>query len=304
MPNGHIEIMQEPKMLGFVGVGVMGEKMCRNMAQKSGKPVLAFDQNKAPLQRLSEFGVESATGLSDVMLRSDMVFLSLPGEPQVREVVLGAGGLLDSAKAGQTIVDCSTCPVHLAQEIAEKAKSKGVNFLDAPVSRGTTAAENGTLNFMVGGDEASFNAAKPFIETMGVDIILCGGPGAGQAVKLMNNMIVVQTVRAIAEALKVAQESGAVDGKVLFETLTTGSADSFVLRNHGLKSMLPGTHPPQTFPVKYIMKDLGYAIDLAKSCGVKMTGAETTMDLLKRAESMEFGDRYYTILIEALETLN
>jgi 3-hydroxyisobutyrate dehydrogenase-like beta-hydroxyacid dehydrogenase len=120
----------------------------------------------------------------------------------------------------------------------------------------------------------------------------------------MNNMIVVQTVRAIAEALKVAQESGAVDGKVLFETLTTGSADSFVLRNHGLKSMLPGTHPPQTFPVKYIMKDLGYAIDLAKSCGVKMTGAETTMDLLKRAESMEFGDRYYTILIEALETLN
>ena len=79
MPNGHIEIMQEPKMLGFVGVGVMGEKMCRNMAQKSGKPVLAFDQNKAPLQRLSEFGVESATGLSDVMLRSDMVFLSLPG---------------------------------------------------------------------------------------------------------------------------------------------------------------------------------------------------------------------------------
>jgi 3-hydroxyisobutyrate dehydrogenase-like beta-hydroxyacid dehydrogenase len=304
MPNGHIEIMQEPKMLGFVGVGVMGEKMCRNMAQKSGKPVLAFDQNKAPLQRLSEFGVESATGLSDVMLRSDMVFLSLPGEPQVREVVLGPGGLLDSAKAGQTIIDCSTCPVHLAQEIAEKAKSKGVNFLDAPVSRGTTAAENGTLNFMVGGDEASFNAAKPFIETMGVDIILCGGPGAGQAVKLMNNMIVVQTVRAIAEALKVAQESGAVDGKVLFETLTTGSADSFVLRNHGLKSMLPGTHPPQTFPVKYIMKDLGYAIDLAKSCGVKMTGAETTMDLLKRAESMEFGDRYYTILIEALETLN
>ena len=304
MPNGHIEIMQEPKMLGFVGVGVMGEKMCRNMAQKSGKPVLAFDQNKAPLQRLSEFGVESATGLSDVMLRSDMVFLSLPGEPQVREVVLGPGGLLASAKAGQTIIDCSTCPVHLAQEIAEKAKSKGVNFLDAPVSRGTTAAENGTLNFMVGGDEASFNAAKPFIETMGVDIILCGGPGAGQAVKLMNNMIVVQTVRAIAEALKVAQESGAVDGKVLFETLTTGSADSFVLRNHGLKSMLPGTHPPQTFPVKYIMKDLGYAIDLAKSCGVKMTGAETTMDLLKRAESMEFGDRYYTILIEALETLN
>ncbi len=293
--------MNNPEMLGFVGVGVMGEKMCRNMAQKAGKPVLAFDQNKAPLQRLSEFGVESASSLADVMARTDMVFLSLPGEPQVRAVVLGPGGLLESAKPGQLIVDCSTCPVALAQEIAAAAKAKGVHFLDAPVSRGVTAAENGTLNFMVGGDQASFDAARPFIETMGQDIILCGGPGAGQAVKLMNNMIVVQTVRAIAEALKVAQESGAVDGKMLFETLTTGSADSFVLRNHGLKSMLPGTHPAQTFPVKYIMKDLGYAIDLAKSCGVVMTGAETTMDLLKRAEAMDFGDRYYTILIDALE---
>lgn len=288
-------------MLGFVGVGVMGEKMCRNMAIKSGKPILAFDQSKEPLQRLSEHGVESANSLADVMARTDMVFLSLPGEPQVRAVVLGEDGLLANAKPGQLIIDCSTCPVDLAQEIAEAAKAKGVFFLDAPVSRGTTAAENGTLNFMVGGDQASFDAAKPFIATMGEDITLCGGPGAGQAVKLMNNMIVAQTVRAIAEALKVAQESGAVDGKVLFETLTTGSADSFVLRNHGLKSMLPGTHPAKTFPVKYIKKDLGYALDLAKSCGVVMTGAETTMDLLNRAEDMDFGDRYYTIVIDALE---
>jgi 3-hydroxyisobutyrate dehydrogenase-like beta-hydroxyacid dehydrogenase len=288
-------------MLGFVGVGVMGEKMCRNMAQKAGKPVLAFDQNKAPLQRLSEHGVESANSLADVMARTDMVFLSLPGEPQVRAVVLGEGGLLENAKPGQLIIDCSTCPVALAQEIAQAAAANGVHFLDAPVSRGTTAADNGTLNFMVGGDQSSFDSAKPYIETMGVDITLCGGPGAGQAVKLMNNMIVVQTVRAIAEALKVAQESGAVDGKVLFETLTTGSADSFVLRNHGLNSMLPGTHPAQTFPVKYIKKDLDYALDLAESCGVVMTGAETTMDLLNKAEAMEFGDRYYTIIIDALE---
>ena len=293
--------MTEPNKLGFVGVGVMGEKMCRNMAIKAGKPVLAFDQNKEPLQRLSEHGVESANSLADVMARSDMVFLSLPGEPQVRAVVLGEGGLLENAKPGQIIVDCSTCPVALAQEIAEAAKAKGVFFLDAPVSRGTKAAEDGTLNFMVGGDQASFEAAKPYIETMGVDITLCGGPGAGQAVKLMNNMIVVQTVRAIAEALKVAQESGAVDGKVLFKTLTTGSADSFVLRNHGLNSMLPGTHPAKTFPVKYIKKDLGYALELAEACGVVMTGAETTMDLLNKAEAMEFGDRYYTIIIDALE---
>lgn len=293
--------MADASMLGFVGVGVMGEKMCRNLASKSGEAVLAFDQNPGPLQRLSEHKVESANSLADVMTRSSMVFMSLPGEPQVRAVVLGPGGLLENAKPGQIIVDCSTCPVALAQEIDAAARAKGVRFLDAPVSRGVTAAENGTLNFMVGGEQADFDEIQPRLSCMGEDIILCGGAGAGQAVKLMNNMIVVQTVRAIAEALKVAQESGAVDGKVLFETLTTGSADSFVLRNHGIKSMLPDTHPAQTFPVKYIMKDLGYAIDLAKSCGVVMTGAETTMDLLKRADAMDFGDRYYTILIKALE---
>ena len=294
--------MTDNPNLGFVGVGVMGEKMCRNLKQKSGRPVLAFDNEPGPLQRLSEHGVESAHSLADVMARSDIVFLSLPGEPQVRAVVLGEDGLLAHAKAGQIIVDCSTCPVRLAQEIDELARAKGVRFLDAPVARGVTAAENGTLNFMVGGADGDFAAIKPYLDCMGGDITLCGAAGAGQAVKLMNNMIVVQTVQAIAEALKVAQASGAVDGKMLFETLTTGSADSFVLRNHGIKSMLPGTHPARTFPVKYIMKDLGYALELAESCGVKMTGAESTMALLERAEAMEFGDRYYTIIIDALET--
>jgi 3-hydroxyisobutyrate dehydrogenase-like beta-hydroxyacid dehydrogenase len=228
--------------------------------------------------------------------------LSLPGEAQVRAAVLGKGWLLESARAGQIIVDTSTVPVRLSQEVATAAAAKGAHYLDAPVSRGVNGAETGTLNFMVGGDTAAFARIKPYLACMGTDITHCGKAGAGTAVKLMNNMVVAQTVRALAEALKVAQMSGAVDGKVLFETLTTGSADSFVLRNHGLKSMLPGTHPAQTFPVTYILKDLAYAIELADSCGVKMVGAETTVDLLKKTEAMNFGDRYYTIMIEGLET--
>ncbi|MEK9723833.1 MAG: NAD(P)-dependent oxidoreductase [Rhodospirillaceae bacterium] len=292
--------MTDTPTLGFVGVGVMGEKMCRNLVRKSGRPVIACDKASEPLERLAADGVTSGS-LAEVMAAADIVFMSLPGEPQVREVVLGADGLLAHAEAGRIIVDTSTCPVRLAQEIDAAAREKGVGFLDAPVARGVTAAENGTLNFMVGGAAEDFDKVRPYLECMGGDITLCGPAGAGEAAKLCNNMIVVQTVRAIAEALKMCQESGAVDGKVLFETLTTGSADSFVLRNHGLKSMLPGTHPARTFPVKYIMKDLGYALELARSCGVVMTGAETTMDLLKRTDEMDFGDRYYTILIEALE---
>jgi len=293
--------MIEKPTLGFIGVGVMGEKMCGNLAQKSGHPVFAFDQNPIPLERLSAHGVETAASVADIMLQTDIIFLSLPGEPQVREVVLGDDGLLTHARPDQIIVDCSTCPVRLAQEISEVAAPKGVRFLDAPVARGVKAAEDGTLNFMIGGNQDDFDTVLPYIKCMGGDITLCGAAGAGQAVKLMNNMIVVQTVQAIAEALKVARESGAVDGKLLFETLTTGSADSFVLRNHGIKSMLPDLHPTETFPVRYIMKDLGYALELAESCGVKMTGARATMDLLERADAMDFGERYYTILIEALE---
>ena len=294
--------MIEKPTLGFVGVGVMGERMCGNLAQKSGRPVFACDRNPTPLERLSGYGVERAASLADIMAQSDIIFLSLPGEHQVREVVLGDDGLLTHAKPDQIIVDFSTCPVRLAQEIAEAAAGRGVRFLDAPVARGVKAAADGTLNFMVGGDQEDFETVLPYLKYMGGDITLCGAPGAGQAVKLMNNMIVVQTVHAIAEALKVARESGAVNDKMLLETLATGSADSFVLRNHGIKSMLPDLHPTETFPVRYIIKDLGYALELAKSCGVKMTGAEATMDLLQRADAMDFGERYYTILIEALET--
>lgn len=294
--------MNEPEMLGFVGVGVMGGRMCRNLAVKSGRPVLAYDTNPVPLQRLSEHKVESAASLADVAKRTDIIMLSLPGEPQVREAVLGANGLLAHARAGQIIVDTSTVPVRLSQEVAAAAAAKGVHYLDAPVSRGVNGAETATLNFMVGGDSAAFDKIRPYLACMGTDITLCGKAGAGTAVKLMNNMVVAQTVRAIAEALKVAQRSGAVDGRVLFETMTTGSADSFVLRNHGLKSMLPATHPLQTFPVTYILKDLAYALELADSCGVTMTGAQTTVDLLEKTKAMNLGDRYYTIMIDALET--
>lgn len=294
--------MSTKDMLGFVGVGVMGGRMCRNLAQKGGRPVLAFDTNPVPLQRLSEHKVGSAASLADIAKRTDIIMLSLPGEPQVRAAVLGPDGLLAHARAGQIIVDTSTVPVRLSQEVAAAAAKKGVHYLDAPVSRGVNGAETGTLNFMVGGDKAAFDRILPYLKCMGTDITHCGKAGAGTAVKLMNNMVVAQTVRAIAEALKVAQQSGAVDGKMLFETMTTGSADSFVLRNHGLKSMLPATHPLQTFPVTYILKDLAYALELAESCGVTMTGAQTTVDLLKKTEALGVGDRYYTIMIDGIET--
>ncbi len=227
--------------------------------------------------------------------------MNLPGEPQVRAVALGSDGLIAHMRAGQTLVDTSTCPVSLSKELAAACEAKGVDFSDAPVAHTAQAARDGTLSIMSGVSEAVFKRIEPLLYCMGEAITHCGQVGTGAAVKLMNNMVVVQTVHAIGEALAVARASGTVDGKVLFETLAKSSADSFVLRNHGMGSMLPDTHPTHSFLVDYIIKDLSYAIQLAEESGVKMESAYATRDVLDRAAKQGHGDRYYTIMIKAIE---
>jgi hypothetical protein len=287
--------------LGFIGLGVMGEPMCRNLAKKSGAPVVAFDPRAEPLAALARDGVTATRSADDVAARASIIFLCLPGEPQVRAVTLGPDALVARVRAGQTVVDMSTAPVALARELAEAFAARGVAFADAPVARTAQAARDGTLSIMVGGDPAVFERLRPYLACMGTEITHCGPVGAGQAVKLMNNMVVAQTVVALAEALAVARASGAVDPRVLFETLTKGSADSFVLRNHGMKSLLPDTHPTQgAFPTSYIIKDLSYALALAESAGLTLEQATTTRRLMERTVEAGYRDSYYTAVIRTI----
>jgi 3-hydroxyisobutyrate dehydrogenase-like beta-hydroxyacid dehydrogenase len=287
--------------VGFIGLGVMGEPMCRNLAKKSGAAVVAFDDRPEPLAALARDGVAGAASAADVAARAEIVFMCLPGEPQVRAVALGPGGLAARARAGQTVVDMSTAPVALARELARAFAARGADFADAPVARTAQAARDGTLSIMVGGDAAVFERLKPYLACMGAEITHCGSVGAGQAVKLMNNMVVAQTVVALAEALAVARASGAVDPRVLFETLTKGSADSFVLRNHGMKSLLPDSHPTQgAFPTSYIIKDLSYALALAESAGVTLEQASTTRRLMERTAAAGYRDNYYTAVLRTI----
>ncbi len=289
-------------MIGFIGLGVMGEPMCRNLAKKSGEKLIAFDTRAEPLRALATDGVTIADSVADVARRADIVFLSLPGEPQVRAVCLGPDGLVEHARRGQLVVDCSTSPVPLAKELDGAFAARGADFADAPVARTAQAAKDGTLSIMVGGDPAIFARLRPLLACMATEITHCGPVGAGQAVKLMNNMVVAETVVAIAEAMAVARASGAVDPKVLFETLAKGSADSFVLRNHGMKSILPDRHPAEgAFPVTYILKDLSYAIALAESCGVTLEGATTTRRLMEKAKAAGYSEEYYTVVSRIIE---
>lgn len=290
-------------VLGFVGLGVMGEAMCRNLARKSGAAVVAFDERPAPLAALAADGVQAATSTAEVARRAEIVFLCLPGEPQVRAVCLGAGGGLAAlVERGQTVVDMSTCPVALARELHGAFAARGAAFADAPIARTAQAARDGTLSIMVGGDPALFGRLRPLLACMGSEVTHCGGVGAGQAVKLMNNMVVAQTVVALAEALAVARASGAVDPRVLFETLAKGSADSFVLRNHGMKSLLPDHHPTEgAFPTRYILKDLSYAIQLAESAGLALEQAATTRRLFEATAAAGWSEAYYTAVLRAIE---
>jgi 3-hydroxyisobutyrate dehydrogenase-like beta-hydroxyacid dehydrogenase len=286
--------------IGFIGLGVMGEPMCRNLARKSDVPVFGFDQSDAPLQRLAEAGVKRAASLADLAKQCDVIFMALPSGKHVRAVCEGDDGLLHHATARHTIVDLGTSPVEATRELAKRFAAKGAHYADAPIARTRQAAEDGTLSVMVGADAALFEKLKPLIATFASDITLCGAVGAGQVVKILNNMVLMQTVVALGEALETAKRAG-LDGKVLFETLAKGSADSFALRNHGMKAMLPDVFPERAFSTEYARKDISYALDLAKSVGIKLQGAELADRLLDETIGAGFGDLYWPVLARIIK---
>jgi len=285
--------------IGFIGVGTMGEPMCRNLAKKSGLTVLAADRDAAPLQRLAADGVKTAS-LDEIAANCTTIFLSLPGGKEVEQVCLGEGGLSSRARLGWTVIDCSTAPVSLARKLYAEFEGRATAFADAPVARTRQAAIDGTLSIMVGATEPTFRRIEPLLRTMASEVTHCGEAGAGQAVKILNNMILFQTGVALAEGLSIARAHG-VDGKVLYETLTKGSADSFALRNHGMKAMLPGVFPERAFSTEYALKDLGYAIQMAEEKGVPALGADVAREIMERAVQLGHGAEYWPVLLRAIE---
>lgn len=289
----------EVNKLGFIGLGVMGGRMCRNLAEKAGKPVVAFDMDAAKVEALAQHGVTAASSVADLVQQADMIFMCVPGEPQVRDVVFGAGELLANVRAGQTLVDMTTATVEINREVAAALAEKGAAFADAPVARGVPAAENGTLAITVGASDDVFEAILPYLKCMGGDISHCGGVGNGQVLKLMNNMLIFQNVTALAEAMAIATRAGVERSKV-FDILSKGSADSYAMRKHG-SHMATGDYPDDQFPVTYSLKDIGYAIDLAEKCGVNAESAKYAQSRLKLAADKGLGKFYSPVIYKLLE---
>lgn len=286
-------------VLGFIGLGVMGEPMCRNLRERSGKRVLAFDLNQQPLGRLAEYGVEPAESAGATVAGSEVVFVSLPSGKELEALSQGKDGLLENVRSGQIIVDLGTSPVGLTRRLAAAFGKRGAAYLDAPVARTRQAAESGTLAVMVGGEAEVLAKVQPLMACFASDITHCGATGSGQVTKILNNMVLFQTVTALSEAYAIARGAD-VDPEVLFDALSKGSADSFALRNHGMKAILPRRFPLRAFSVDYAMKDLEYALQLAADGSVEANGARNVLQLFAQAIEAGLGDQYFPVISRIL----
>ena len=289
--------MLDVRVLGFVGLGVMGGPMCANLTTKSGLPVVVHDVAEEAVAAAVEAGAQRAAGLADLAARADVIFLSLPAIDQVEDV---AGEILAAPRRPAVIVDMSTSDVARTRALGERAAAAGVTLADAPVARLRQAARDGTLLITVGATMEVFSLLGPYLSCMGSDIVHAGGLGNGQVIKILNNMIVFQNVNALAEALAIGRTAG-VDGRLLFETLQLGSADSFQLRNSAMATLVPDEFPLKTFPTVYAIKDLALALKLAADAGLTVKGAEQTMELLAATRDAGYAENYYPAMIKLID---
>ena len=285
--------------LGFIGLGAMGGPMCRNLVRRAGLPVTVHDIDPEALDRCVREGCVATADPARAARNCDVVFLSLPGAAEVRLVCLGGDGLLAHARTGAVIVDCSTVPLDLTRELAAAFAEKGTRYVDAPVAGTVGSVADRDISIMAGTDARTFARLAPLLDCMARTVQHCGGSGSGTVTKLLLNMVLAQSVAALAEALLLGRRAG-VDGARLFEAFRNG-CDSFALRQHGMTALLPNRFPEGRFPTRYMLKDLDYVMELKESLGMTLGGMDATHGLLQRAVAAGLGDAYWPSLIEVID---
>ncbi len=217
--------------IGFIGLGNMGLPMASNLV-KAGHTVVGFDLVQSLMDQLVAAGGQVAASAGDAARGASVVITMLPAGEHVRQVWMHQGGLIDVVKdAKPLLIDCSTIDVDSARAVTAEAEAAGLSMLDAPVSGGTVGAQNGTLTFMVGGSEDAFAAGKPILEAMGKNIFHAGGPGAGQAVKICNNMMLAINMIGVCEGFLLGQKLG-LDWDKLHAICATATSNSWALSSY------------------------------------------------------------------------
>ena len=263
-------------IIGFIGLGIMGRPMAKNLI-KAGYKLVVYDKF-AKFDDLVSLGAEGAASNKEVASKSDIVITMLPNSPHVKEAILGSGGVIEGIKSGTIVVDMSSIAPAASQEVGAALKAKNVEFLDAPVSGGEPKAIDGTLAIMVGGDKAVFEKVKPMLEKMGSSVVLVGSIGAGNVTKLANQMIVALNIAAVSEAFVLSTKAG-VDPQSVFEAIKGGLAGSTVM-NAKIPMILDGNFKPG-FRVELHIKDLQNALDTAHNLNVPIPLTASVMETLQ-----------------------
>ena len=285
--------------IGFIGLGIMGAPMARNL-MAAGYELVVLDVVQAPMDALVAEGATAGRTPAQVAADTDVLVTMLPDSPQVEEVYLGSNGAYEALREGWLTIDMSSIAPGTARTLAERASAAGADALDAPVSGGDKGAIAGTLSVMVGGEEAAFERALPILEVMGATIVHCGPAGAGQVVKVCNQVVVGVVIEAVSEALVLGAKAG-VDPARIADVLQGGLAATKVLEMRR-DNFLSGSFEPG-FRIELHLKDLKNAFELARDTDVVLPAAAIVEQFMRAAVVNGRGDLDHSGLVTMLEDL-
>ncbi len=290
------------KRIGFVGVGMMGHGMAKNLLLKGYAVTIRGHRNRAPVDDLVHQGAIEAATSAAVAQRSDIVFLCVTGSPQVEEVVFGGAGLAEGARSGLIIVDTSTAEPASTNAIRERLAPLGVTFVDAPLARTPKEAEEGRLNTMVGAEPQVFEALKPVLHAFCENVVHVGPPGAGHVVKLANNFIAMTIACATAEAGAAVKRMG-VDPQKLVDVVSLGAINNGIFQAV-LAQTLQGNFAALKFALDNARKDIRYYTHMTEGLPMTSIMGEATHQSLVTACMLGFGGEFVPSLVKAQEKLN
>ena len=263
--------------IGFIGLGIMGKPMVHNLIKAGYTDVLVWNRSQSAIDTCVGYGAVSAS-LREIGESCDVIITMLPNSPQVKEVMLGENGVASFMKPGSVFIDCSSINPVASKEIAAVLAERGVEMLDAPVSGGEPKSIDGTLSFMVGGKQEVFDAHKELLLSMGASAVRCGEVGAGNTTKLANQIVVACNIRAVAEALTLAQKAG-VEPEAVFQAIRGGLAGSTVM-DAKAHMMIAGNDKPG-FKIDLHIKDLNNVLDCAHAVGAPVPMTASVMEIMQ-----------------------
>ena len=285
--------------IGFIGLGIMGKPMLRNL-RKAGHELVAYDVFAASVDAVVGEGVERGSSCKDVAERTDVVITMLPDGPEVEQAVLGPGGVLEGAHKDLILVDMSSISPLVSQKVGAACTAKGIAFLDAPVSGGEPKAIDGTLAIMVGGNQATFDKVEPLLKLMGSSAVLTGAVGAGNVTKLANQIIVAGNIAAMSEALVLAESCG-VSSEVVFNAIKGGLAGSTVL--NAKAPMVIARNFKPGFRIRLHQKDLRNALLTAESKKVALPLTSLVQQMLIALMNRGSGDLDHSAIVTFIEEM-